>query len=62
MKQVDKSTDLRHDELAIPPAVSASNPGKRPFVEPKLIWIEPKLVKQGDVTNVTAGFFGTFYP
>ena len=32
------------------------------FVEPKLAFVEPELVPQGDVANVTAGFFGTFSP
>ncbi len=36
--------------------------GKAPFVEPKLTWLEPQLVKQGTVTDVTAGFFQPFYP
>ncbi|MFC1996051.1 lasso RiPP family leader peptide-containing protein [Chloroflexota bacterium] len=35
---------------------------KQPFVEPKLEFIEPKLVKHGDVKDITAGFFGSFYP
>ena len=35
--------------------------GKQPFAEPKLTFIEPKLVKHGGVTQVT-GFFGTFSP
>jgi hypothetical protein len=35
---------------------------KQPFVEPKLQFIEPKLVKHGDVKDITAAFFGTFYP
>lgn len=36
--------------------------GKTPFVEPKLTWLEPRLVKQGAITDVTAGFFQPFYP
>ncbi|MCB0212139.1 MAG: hypothetical protein KDJ52_22540 [Anaerolineae bacterium] len=42
--------------------VNAQASEKQPFVEPKLSFIEPKLVKQGKLENVTAGFFGTFYP
>lgn len=34
---------------------------KKPFVEPKLAFIEPKLTKHGDATKITQqGFFGTF--
>jgi hypothetical protein len=34
---------------------------KRPFVPPKLAFIEPKLVKQGQLEVVAQnGFFGTF--
>lgn len=35
------------------------------FEEPRLVFIEPKLVKQGDATQITkqtGGFFGTFDP
>ncbi len=35
---------------------------KKPFNEPKLKFIEPQLIKQGDATKITAGFFGSFYP
>jgi hypothetical protein len=35
---------------------------KLPFVEPKLAFVQPKLVKQGKVEEITAGFFGNFYP
>ena len=35
---------------------------KRPFVAPKLQFVQPKLVKHGDVKDITAGFFGSFYP
>jgi hypothetical protein len=35
-----------------------------PFEEPKLTFIEPKLTKHGDATQITQqnGFFGTFVP
>jgi len=34
---------------------------KKPFIEPKLGFIEPKLTKHGDATKITQqGFFGTF--
>lgn len=37
---------------------------KQPFVEPKLTWIEPKLVQQGQLTAAaqSGGFFGSFSP
>ena len=34
---------------------------KRPFIEPKLTFVTPKLVKHGDLVDVT-GVFGTFSP
>ena len=41
-----------------------SSQTKKPFTEPKLTFIEPKLTKYGDATKVTAGngFFGPFSP
>lgn len=37
---------------------------RKPFAEPKLTFIEPKLTKHGDATKITGtnGFFGTFTP
>jgi len=35
---------------------------KKSFTEPKLTFIEPMLTKQGDATEITAGFFGPFSP
>ena len=35
---------------------------KKPFEEPKLTYIKPKLNKQGKVTQVTQSFFGSFSP
>lgn len=32
------------------------------FTEPKLTFIEPKLTKHGDATEITGGFFGSFAP
>ena len=34
---------------------------KKPWEEPKLAFVEPKLTKHGDVKNIT-GFFGPFSP
>lgn len=41
-----------------------STRAKRPFTEPKLAFIKPKLVKAGKIGEHTAGtpFFGTFSP
>ena len=35
---------------------------KQPFVAPKLTYVKPELVRQGSLSDVTAGFFGTFIP
>ncbi|HJW85971.1 MAG TPA: hypothetical protein VJ440_04985 [Candidatus Brocadiaceae bacterium] len=36
---------------------------RKPFAEPKLTFIEPKLTKHGDATKITGnGLFGTFTP
>lgn len=39
---------------------------RKPYIEPKLTFVEPKLTKYGDATKVTAtdgnGFFGDFSP
>ena len=36
---------------------------RRPWQEPKLEFVEPKLVKQGEMKQITAqGFVGTFVP
>lgn len=34
---------------------------KQPLEKPKLTFVEPKLVKHGEVTELT-GFFGAFSP
>lgn len=34
---------------------------KKPWEEPKLDFVEPKLTKHGDLKNLT-GFFGGFSP
>ena len=41
----------------LPPA-----PAKAAFIEPRLRFIEPKLMKHGDVAKVTHGFLGSFQP
>lgn len=36
---------------------------RKPFAEPKLTFIEPKLTKHGDATRITGnGFFSAFVP
>jgi hypothetical protein len=40
----------------------ATTQDKRPWQEPKLTFVEPKLTKHGELQQVTAGFFGTFVP
>ena len=40
----------------------ADERGKAAFQVPKLTFIKPSLVRQGDFTKITAGFFGTFLP
>ena len=49
-------------EEAVTRSGEASTEGKRPFTEPRLTFVMPKLVKQGSVSEITAGFFGPFYP
>ena len=36
--------------------------GKDEWQEPKLRYIEPKLVERGPVKDLTGGFFGSFSP
>jgi hypothetical protein len=36
--------------------------GRQAYVEPKLTYVTPKLIKRGDVSKVTAGFLGSFSP
>lgn len=42
----------------------AGKPTKQPFVEPKLTWVEPELIQQGELTAAaqSGGFFGSFSP
>ena len=52
------------DTLARGRSDASAHPEKKPFVEPKLRFVEPKLTKHGDVNDVTHGngFLGTFTP
>lgn len=35
---------------------------RRAWQEPKLQFVKPTLVKQGEMKQITAGFIGTFVP
>jgi len=35
---------------------------KRPFEQPKLSYVKPRLNKQGKVAQITQSFFGSFSP
>jgi hypothetical protein len=35
---------------------------KLPFSEPKLVFVEPVLKREGGMNETTAGFFGVFSP
>jgi hypothetical protein len=42
---------------------SAPSSGKKPWQEPKLAFVEPKLTKHGSLEKVTGqSFFGAFTP
>jgi hypothetical protein len=55
-----KSTQIENAARDRNPKAEAKK--RQPFVEPKLTFVEPRLVKHGSVEKITAGFFGTFYP
>jgi len=53
---------LTQENEAEEPASSESS-GKKPWQEPKLAFVEPKLTKHGTLEEVTGqGFFGGFTP
>jgi hypothetical protein len=35
---------------------------RKPWTAPRLEFVEPKLVKHGEMKQITAGFIGTFVP
>ena len=43
-------------------AASSPSPGKQPWQEPKLTFVEPKLTKHGELGEVTGQFLGQFSP
>jgi hypothetical protein len=60
---MDQSTGQHvSHERAAPAAMAAPATGKELWQEPKLAFIEPKLIKHGQLEEVTAGFFGGFTP
>ena len=57
-KQFENQNNSHSDVIT-----EAETPVKKPFLEPKLAFIDPKLTKHGDATKITQqGFFGTFTP
>lgn len=51
---LDQTSSLNRDSLAVTGETHCdSAPQRRPFTEPKLQFIEPKLTKRGDLTQVT---------
>ncbi len=56
-KHNDHDQEIEHNEA------HAEAGTKRAWQEPKLEFVEPKLVKQGEMKQITAqGFIGTFVP
>jgi hypothetical protein len=54
---------VNHTRTAATNAVPPVRKAPLPWEEPRLEFVEPELVKQGDVKQLTAdGFFGTFTP
>ncbi len=43
-------------------APEASQPGKNVWEDPKLAFVEPKLIRHGELERLTGGFFGSFSP
>ena len=48
----------QHDK----PRVQTGEETKVNWQDPKLSYVQPKLTRQGDFNDLTAGFFGTFIP
>lgn len=49
-------------DLEQTPCSGGSSTGKHEWQEPKLRFVEPKLVERGAVKDLTGGFFGAFSP
>ena len=52
-------TAEQQDKADATPSPSQS---RAAWQEPTLKFVEPKLTKQGDMKQITAGFIGTFVP
>lgn len=59
-----KPTEQETRVTATLPVVTTDGQKREPFVEPKLTWLEPKLVQQGTLSAAaqSGGFFGSFSP
>jgi hypothetical protein len=61
---------MEKEKVQLPPqekeaeeTASSQSVGKKPWQEPKLTFVEPKLTKHGALEEVTGqGFFGGFTP
>jgi hypothetical protein len=53
-KITNQKSKMVNDPFVNPPSE------KKPFTQPKLTFIYPRLVKHGDATQNTHGFFGPF--
>ena len=60
MKDIAREAQGEEQAISLDAGVEEVGSGK-PFIEPKLTFIKPKLVKRGRLEQVT-GFFGTFSP
>jgi hypothetical protein len=59
-KDADRPSHQAQEEQGAPLAPA---PGKQPWQEPKLTFIEPTLTKHGTLQELTGqGFFGPFTP
>lgn len=59
-KKVVQTTSMaKQEKQAVP---GPASPGEREWQEPKLVFIEPKLVSHGKLENLTTGFFGGLTP
>ena len=60
---MDQATEQHASpEREAPGATASPDPSQEPWQEPKLVFLEPKLIKHGQLEEVTAGFFGGFTP
>jgi len=57
--QQDRSSNISQDH---PDSERALAGAKHEWREPKLRFVEPKLIERGPVKDLTGGFFGSFSP